>query len=191
MTHQPRPPGRFPSIPRPSAFNSRRQDALEHRPPPFPPSISLPITPLTRIQIETAAAINGRSLPSASAAAGGPPLPLYKTRARAPAPSFSHPLEPRTSPSSHAPPPVAPPSPRHWRPVKKLVAAAGSGRAPEPLSSSRSAAGVSRRQAPSPVAGPSCTGRRRRHLQSSAAVVDLSLHRVSGSVVPPQGFAAR
>jgi hypothetical protein len=190
MMHQPRPPVRFPRIPRPSAFNSRRQGALEHRPPPFPPSISLPITPLTRIQIETAAAINGRSLPSASAAVF-PSLPLYKTRARAPASSFPHPLEPRTSPSSRAPPPVAPPSSRHWRPVKKLVTTAGPGRAPEPLSSSRSAAGVSRRQAPSPVAGPSCIGRRRRHLQSLTAVVDLSLRRVSSSIVPPQGFTAR
>jgi hypothetical protein len=70
-------------------------------------------------------------------------LPLhYKTRAGAPATSFPQPLEPRTSPSSRAPPPVTPLPPHHWRPVKKLVATTGPGHAPDPLSSSRIAAGV-------------------------------------------------
>jgi hypothetical protein len=62
--------------------------------------------------------------------------------------------------------------PRHGRPMKKLVAAAGPGRAPKPPSSSRSAAGASRRRAPSlvdrtelhksPPPSSSTSGRRRR-----------------------------
>jgi hypothetical protein len=113
-------------------LQTSNQSALKpgFTPPPLLSSVSPQSSaPLIALRQPAAAmAINGQLAPGRRSLPSSP----YKNRDGAPAPSFPHQLEPRTSPSSRAPPPVAPRPPRHWWPVRKLVAATGPSRAPEP-----------------------------------------------------------